>query len=166
MNDALSEAIKEAFVIAPTNVVVLNTIELRQTGVQAPIYLVQGRQAVTAKDENGVSRNFEPAGFQFTLPPSTEDGIQSVNIAIDNVDRRVTDFIKAAISTQVAVELVYRPYLNTDLTVPQMMPPLVLYLKDLKVILMQVTGRATFMDITNKKFPSILYTREAFPTLG
>ncbi len=64
------------------------------------------------------------------------------------------------------MEVVYRPYLSDDLTQPQMDPPLVLYLKEIQVNTYQVTGRATFMDIVNKRFPSELYTRLRFPSLG
>lgn len=166
MNAALSEAIKEAFAVAPSNVVTYHTLEIRQTGVQNPIYLVQSRREIEAWDEDGNVRIFEPSGFQFTLPPSNEEGFQSLNVAVDNVGQRVTSFIKTAQSERVPVEMIYRPYLSSDLSEPQMNPPLVLYLKDVQVTAFQVTGRATFMDIVNKKFPSELYIRDRFPTLG
>lgn len=166
MNAAMTAAIKEAFAVAPTNVVILHTLEIRQDTVQSRIYLVQARRELIALDENGVSRTFEPSGFQFTLPPSTEEGFQSINVAIDNIGQRITDFIEAAKGSPVPVSLIYRPYLSNDLTQPQMNPPLILYLKDIQVTATQVTGRATFMDVANKRFPSILYTRERFPSLG
>jgi len=166
MNASLTDAIKEAYAVAPANQVILDTLEIRQTGVQNPIYLVKSRRALVANDENGVERTFEPCSFQFSLPPSNEEGFQSLNVAVDNVGRRLKDFIELAKSNQVPVEAIYRPYLSDNLSQPHMIPPLVLYLKDLKVTAMQVTGRATFMDVVNKKFPSHLYTRERFPSLG
>lgn len=165
MNPSLTEAIKEAYAVAPTDLVIINTLEIRQDGVQDRIYLAQSFVDVTAKDEDGNWLVFRKSGFQFNLPPSNQEGYQSLDIAIDNIGREVTDFIQAAKSQRVVVEVLYRPYLNTDLTVPQMNPPLVLYLKDVKLDSIQVTGRATFMDIVNKKFPSELYDRERFPTL-
>jgi len=166
MNNSLTDAIKEAFASAPTNVVVHHTIEIRQDGVQPRIYLVRARHELVAQDEEGNTLTFEPAGFQFTLPPSSEEGFQSINIAIDNIDQRVTDFVKLATSERTPVQVIYRPYLSTDLTQPQMDPPLVLYLRDIQANIMQVTGRATFMDVVNKRFPSILYSRDGFPGLG
>jgi len=166
MNESLSEAIKEAFAVAPTGVVILNTLEIRQEGVQDPIYLVQARTPLVAYDEESNELTFEPSGFQFTLPPSTEEGFQSLNIAIDNVGQRVTDFIEAAKSEPVPIQMIYRPYASTELNYPAMDPPLVLYLKDVQVTVLQVTGRATFMDIVNKKYPSLLYNRDRFPSLG
>lgn len=166
MNASLTEAIKEAFAVAPAHQVILDTIEIRQAGIQNPIYLVKSRRALVALDENEVERTFEPCGFQFSLPPSNEEGFQSLNVSVDNVSRRLKDFINTAKSSPVPVEAIYRPYLSDDLSRPQMVPPLVLYLKDLKVTTLQVTGRATFMDVVNKKFPGQLYTRERFPSLG
>lgn len=166
MNETLQDAIKEAFVLAPSSKVILHTLEIRQTGVQDPIFIVQSRRGITATDEEGNSRYFEPVGFQFSLPPSTEEGFQSLTVSIDNIGRVASDFVEKARQTEVPVKLIYRPYLSDDLTGPQMNPPLVLFLKEVQITAASVTGRATFMDILNKKFPSELYIRSRFPTLG
>jgi len=164
-NPTLQDAIKEAFASCPTSKVIYDTLEVRQTGVQPAIFLVRARQSIVANDENGTPHTFLPVGFQFTLPPENEEGFRSLNIAIDNIDRRVSDFVQTAMSSKVPVEIVYRPYLSDDLTQPQMNPPLVLWLKEIQITTAQVTGRATFMDLVNKKFPSELYTRARFPAL-
>jgi hypothetical protein len=166
MNDAYHDAIKEAFALAPASTVIYHTLQIRQVGVQSSIFLVQSRRSIEAADEDGNWHTFEPVGFQFSLPPSNSEGFQSLNLVIDNIGRRVTDFVEAAQSAVQAVEILYRPYLNTDLTAPQMDPPILLYLKDIEMNDLQVTGRATFMDILNKKFPLDIYTRAKFPALG
>ena len=165
-NPSLSEAIKEAYASCPTGKVVFDTLEIRQTGVQSPIYLVKSQTPLTADDEDGNERTFLPSGFAFSLPPENEEGFRSINVAIDNIGRAVSDFVELAKSEKVPVELIYRPYVSDILTAPAMIPPLVLYLKDIQVNSVQVTGRATFFDIINKKFPSELYTRARFPALG
>lgn len=165
MNAALSEAIKEAFAVAPANVIVYHTLEIRQTGVQGTIYLVQAPVPLTATDENDNEITFEPSGFQFSLPPSTHDGFQNLNLAIDNTNQRALNFVKTAQTQKVPVEILYRPFLSTDLSAPQMVPPLLLYLTDVSVVSQTISGTCTFMDIVNKKFPSDYYTRSRFPTL-
>lgn len=165
-NPSLQDAIKEAYAVAPSNKFIFDTLEIRQPGVQDPIFIVKSPRALVALDENAVSRTFLPCGFLFTLPTENEEGFRSLNISVDNIDRAVSDFVDAAKSEEVPVEVVYRPYLSDDLTQPQMIPPLVLYLKDIQVTEFQVSGRATFMDLVNRKFPSELYTRKRFPTLG
>jgi hypothetical protein len=134
--------------------------------VQDSVFIVRAYQPITATDENSNVRYFEAVGFQLTLPPTDDAGYQSLSIAIDNVSRRVLQFVETAKSEKVPVEMVYRPFLSTDLSRPQMIPPLVLYLKDIRINNLQVTGKATFMDVVNKKFPSELYNRDRFPSLG
>jgi hypothetical protein len=165
-NPSLQDAIKEAFASAPYNKVILDTLEIRQPTVQDPIFIVKSTRPIVAIDENSVSRTYRPAGFQFTMPSENEEGFRSLTIAVDNIDRAVSDFIQVAKSTKVPVQVIYRPYLADDLTQPAMNPPLSLYLKDIQVNEFQVTGRATFMDVVNQKFPSELYTRARFPSLG
>lgn len=161
-----TEALKEAYAIAPASKAVLHTLEIRQEGVQDPVYIVKARRAWAALDENGDSLTFLPVNFDFTLPAATEDGFQSLNLTVDNINRRASDFAEIAKSVEVPVVVVYRPYLSDDPTGPQMVPPLELFLEDIQITELTVTGRATFMDIVNKKFPSEIYTRERFPSLG
>lgn len=164
-NPSLTEAIKEAYASAPTVRVTYDTLEIRQGQVQAPIFLVRAKAEIIATDENGVQQTFRPSGFQFSLPSENEEGFRSLNIAIDNINREVTDFVEIAKSQPVPVEVIYRPYLSDDLSTPHMDPPLVLYLKELQINPLQVTGRATFLDVVNQKFPSELYNRARFPFL-
>lgn len=166
MNDALTEAIKEAYAVAPSTVAIIETLEIRQEDVQLPIFLAKHHIAIEAFDENGDLHTFNPAGFQLSLPPANEEGFRSLNVVMDNVDRRLTEFIKLAKSEPVPITIIYRPYVSTDLSTPHMLPPLVLFLKEVQVVGATVTGRATFMDIVNKAFPNERYTRARFPALG
>lgn len=166
MNSSLTDAIREAYAICPTTKNVINTLEIRQTGVQLPIFISQTRTGINAFDENGDEHTFQACGFQFTLPPSDEDGFKSLTVAVDNINRVASDFIEAARQSVVPVEVVYRPYLSDDLSAPAMDPPLILYLKDVQITAFQVVGKCTFMDLVNKKFPSDLYLRSRFPSLG
>lgn len=165
MNEAFLAAIREAYASCPTTEVLLETLEIRQTGVQTPIYIVRDRVPLIAKDENGATLTFQPCGFQFSLPPQNEDGFRSMNIVVDNIGREISDFVKACLASRVPVEVIYRPYLSTDLEGPQMVPPLVLYLTDITITATQVQARATFLNLVNRKFPSDLYTRTRFPNL-
>jgi hypothetical protein len=166
MNDVLSEAIKEAYAVAPAHVVIIHTLEFQQQGVQDAVFISQSRQGIVALDENGLEKSFLPCGFQFTLPGSTEEGFRSLNLTVVNIDRRVTDFVKTSLTQDVPVKAIYRPYLNTDLTQPHWNPPIVFFLENAQISPMQVTARATPMDIVNAKFPNELYDRARFPTLG
>lgn len=165
MNTAWEEAIKEAFALAPADQFIYDTLELRQDGVQDSVYMVKHRVGISAYDENGVLRYFRPVNFDFALPASNEEGFTSLNIAVSNIGREASDFVNAAKAEEVPVKVIYRPYLSDDLTAPQMRAPLVMFLKDVEMDSFQADGKATFMDIVNKKFPSELYTHERFPNL-
>lgn len=164
-NPSLEDALKEAYASAPSNQVILDTLEIRQVGVQETIFIVKAPVQLVALDEDGVQRVFQPMGFQMSLPEESEEGFRSLNIAVDNIDRRIGDFVQAAKSDSTAVEVIYRPYLSDDLSAPQMNPPLRLFLKEIQITDFQVTGKATFMDLVNQKFPSELYHRMRFPSL-
>lgn len=166
MNESLEDAIKEAYALAPASISIIHTLEIKQTGVQDTVYISQTRRTFEAYDENSVLRTFEPVGFQFSLPPMTEDGQQTLNIAIDNVGQRVVEFVETALTSEVPIEITYRPYMSNDLSGPQMVPPLVLFVRDVAITPLQVSCTATFMDLVNRKSPSELYNRERFPTLG
>lgn len=164
MNSALTDAIREAYAIAPSGKAVLETIELRLAGA-ASLFIYRGVGPLQMRLETGEWVTFEPVPFQFRLPKSSETGSQSLDISMDNVDSRVSDFITAARSSLAPVEVLYRPYLSDDLTTPQMDPPLVLYLKGAAITATTASAQASFIDIVNKRFPNDYYTGDRFPGL-
>lgn len=166
MNTALSEALKEAYASAPSNVAVLETLEISHPSIGGTIYIVKNREDLTLTLEDESDHLFEACAFRMSLPASGDSGLQSLTIAIDNVDRRVSDFLNTAKDYQTPVTVKYRPYLSNDYTTPQIETPLVLYLTDISVNVMEVTGKASFADLLNKKFPTELYTRARFPSIG
>lgn len=159
------DAIKEAFALAPADKVILDTLEIRQGTVQPPVYLVRASREIYAKDENGETHLFIPVGFQLTLPAQNTEGFRALDLSIDNVGRSIMDFIETAKQYREPVEVLYRPYLSDDLNTPQMNPPLLLYLKDIQITPSQIVGKASFMELVNRRFPSELYTRLRFPAL-
>lgn len=141
-------------------------IKRTSTTEQSAFFIVQDRKAWTLTLEDETEQEFEPVGFRFALPPVGENGLQELTIAIDNTDRRITEFLDAVKDTGIPVEITYRPYLSNDTTQPHWNPPLVLFLRNVSVNAYEITGQATFADIINKKFPIQLYTRVRFPSLG
>jgi Domain of unknown function (DUF1833) len=167
----LTDAIKEAWAMAPTDVVFHETIEISHPNISGQLRFVAGLENLEAwtEDQDSMVDDptvFEAGAFKLSLPAAGKDGIQELNIALDNVDRRVGEFCRMAANFDNPVTITYRPYLSTDLTEPQMDPPLLLFLKEVTITEFQISGRATFADIVNKKFPSQLYTRSRFPSLG
>lgn len=167
MNESLNEAIKEAYALAPSDEVPLETLELCHPSVAGgSLYLINQREPFTLTLENGEQKIFEPVGFQFALPAAGDNGRQDMQLSIDNVDRRISDFIEKAKNYYEPVKVYYRPYLSSDLTTPQMNPPLSLSLQDVSITAQTIAGRASFADVLNRKFPEEYYTRKRFPSLA
>lgn len=168
MNELFSEALREAWALAPAGEVYLETLQISHPSIPgSTVYLVKDLQNFVAFDEDGVSRTFEAAGFEMVLPPSGDNGEVALSISIDNTDKRISDFLNQAKEYSTPVKVTFRPYLATDPSGPQMDPPLTLNLTDIKVSEdNRVTGRATLADVLNKPFGTVLYRRSTFPGLA
>lgn len=166
-NDSIEDALKEVYALAPNDRVPLDTLELSHPSLSESIFMVQDRKAWEFTLEDGVTvKTFEPVPFRFTPPAVGDNGIQEMRLAVDNIDRRVTDFIDSIGTINAPVEVTYRPYLSDDPTTVQMNPPLLLFLTDIQIDAFEVTGRATFTNIVNFKFPTAYYDRQRFPGLS
>lgn len=164
-NDALSEAAKEAYALSPQGELPLETLEISHPLVGDPIYLVIDRVGHTF-GVDGVDKVFDACGIRMSLPEAGDNGIQELSIGIDNVDRRISDFINTVKQSNVRVSVKYRLYLLSDPSTAQNDPPIHLSLTDVNVNDIEVTGKATFADVVNKSFPTVFYTRRQFPGLG
>ena len=160
------QAIKEAYTVAPPDAVILNTIELIHPAMDPTVRLVQDLQPHTLRLETGESFLFEAAAFRFSLPPTGDNGLQELNLQLDNVDRRISDYMEAIMLNPVPITVKYRAYLSNDLLNPQMDSPLTLFLTDLTLDMTQLSGRASFADIINRPFLSPTYNSRVFPGLA
>lgn len=165
-NTSLTQAIKEAYTLAPAGEVILETLQLSHPSMPTPIFLVRDRQDQVLMLEDGTTAVFTACAFRMALPEVRDNGIQELDIAIDNVDQSIGDFIDAVEDSNIAVSVVYRPYLYSNPNTPQMNPPLRLTLTDITQTNVEITGKATFGDVLNRTFPTQLYTRERFPSLA
>lgn len=166
-NDDLSEAIKEAYAHTSHNNVTINTLELRHPNISGgALYLVQNPIALNLTLETGQVIQFNPAGFDFSLPSVSEDGVNEINISIDNVGVEVMRLVNAVVDSRKALSVSYRPYLEGFPDAPELVTPYVFTMSNLVVTELTVQGRAVLRDMVNKPFPSVYYTRTRFPSLG
>jgi hypothetical protein len=167
-NDSYSDALKEVATLAPNGEVMLDAIRISHS-VAGQIYLVNDRADLDARDENNVPQSFISSNFLVGLPESSDQGTQHLNITVPNVDRAAGDFLEQVpLDSAEPVEITYFTYLSgqADTQQPQNDPPIVLHLTDIELDVFQVSGRASFQSIINKKYPSELYTLDRFPALG
>lgn len=166
MNASLKQAAREAYALAPSDVAVLETLTFTHPSWEAPVYLVKNREDLDLTLETGETVTFTACAFRMALPAAGENGLQEIQIAVDNVDRVASDALLTVATSKQPVQVVFRPYLSNDTTAPQMDPPLTLFLTDATITSVEVVCRATFADVLNRSFPSQYYVRRRFPALG
>lgn len=159
------DAIIEAFAMANSDIVILETLEFVFAPTDDRILIVNNTVDIVATLETAEVVTFKAVGVKIKLPARNEDGFQDLTISIDNTNFEASDFLEKTLAYDDPVLCYYRPYLSNDLTMPQMNPPLTLYITDADISSEVVTVRASFADFLNKPFLSEKYTREHFPAL-
>lgn len=170
-DSTLSQAIREAYASAPVDVIPYDTLELRHSAFTAPIRVVAAHDNLTATLEadapvdGGEAVLFVGYAFAFRRPEVSMSAVPEIEIVIDNVSGEIIDNIEASLETTEVIEMTYRPYVSTDLSAPQMDPPMTVTISHIEAINGTVTARATFGDLGNQLFPSEAYTAQRFPGL-
>lgn len=171
------QALREAYASAPTDVVIIHTLEFKHpsfiddSGQPTALRVVRDYVELNAYLEATASVNggelvtFTPYAFDFQLPEVSGSAAPEISITIDNVSRLIEENLERAVLSPYPVEVTYRPYLSTDLSGPQMNPPLTMIIKSVETNDLSVTARAGFPDLANKKFPAYDYTPTVFPGL-
>ena len=173
-NNALSQALREAYASAPSDVVILHTLELRHPtfrdddGNPMAIRVVRDTNNLTARLEStapidaGQMVEFIAMGFDLELPSVTTAPVPEIAVSLDNVTRELAQHLDGAVESQDKIEVTYRPYLSDDLNGPQMDPPFTLVITEVTADVMKVVGKARMLDVGNKAFPSETYTANRF----
>lgn len=165
-NDSIDEALKEVYALAPNDRVVLDTLEISHPSLVESLYMVKDHREWDLTIEGGLVKTFEPVPFRDQVPATGDNGIQDYSVSIDNIDRRVSDFLESVKSDPSPVQMKRRQYLSTDPTNQLINPPLTLYLTSVQINAFEVVGKATFGDPVNQAHPGEKYTRNRFPALG
>ncbi len=168
---ALSQAIKEAYAVAPVDAVVYHTLELHHPTFTTPIRVVRDTADLTATLEAtapvdpGVAVTFVAFAFDLVRPEVSAQGLPQLTIEMDNVGRELIAPIEQAMQTTDLITVIYREYLSTDLSGPQNDPPMELTISAITADVFRVRATAGFGDWVNRKFPKATYTADIFPGL-
>jgi len=174
---SLEQALQEAYASASTDRVIFDTLEVRHSafrddaGLPTAIRVVIGYENISACLEGDAPLNpgeyvdFIAGAFRFKLPGFEEGQVPQLQIIIDGVSREVVGHIEAAINEPEPISITYRPYLSTDLSKPQMDPPITMELTKVTVTGVSVSGTASLSDVHNWPFPFEKYLPSRFPGL-
>jgi len=171
-NATLTDAIREAYAVASTDVIVYHTLEINHATFAEPVRIVQGWDAIAATLEADAPRDastevaFIPMGFEFQPPGVRENELPSLEIRIYDASKLLMDPIEAAADAATPIEVLYRPYVSTDFAQPAMSPIPLMHLTQIHVDEMMVSATAVFLDVLNRVFPRGRYTLAEFPGLA
>lgn len=169
---SLDDALKEAYASAPADDVILHTLEIRHSTFTQPIRVVRDHQDLVAFLEADAPANpgeevtFVRLAFDFTLPEVSKSTSPEIEIGLDNVTGEIAGYLDSAANSPDLIEITYRPYLASDLSGPQMNPPLTLVIRSVSANVFRATARAGYADLANLKFPSETYDTERFAGLS
>ena len=116
-NEALSQALREAYASAPSSSVTLHTLELRHPsfmdddGQLVAVRVVRDNQDLTARLEPTAPLNpgekvtFIAIGFDLELPPINAAPVPEITITLDNVTREIVKHLEAASNSQDKIEI-------------------------------------------------------------
>lgn len=167
----LSQALREAYASAPSNVTIYHTLELRHPAFSSPIRVVRDNANLLARLETSAPANpgeqveFIAFAFDFNKPDVSATGVPQIQLEIDNVDRAIVANIEAAMASTELVKLTYREYISTDLTAPQNDPPVHMTILTISADVFRVRCTAGFANLLNYRFPRTEYDADVFPGL-
>lgn len=170
-DSTLSQAIKEAYAAAPSNVIVYHTLEIRHPAFTAPIRVVRDNADLTATLEAGAPANpgasvtFIAFRFELTPPEVSAAGSPQCTVEIDNVGREVMQQIELAQANPQITQVTYRQYISTDLSGPQNNPPVSLDVMAINADPFKIRMTCGFDNLANRRFPRQTYNGERFPGL-
>lgn len=161
----LSQALKEAYASAPSDVIVYHTLEINHPAFSQPIYVVRDFTDLNANLETGAPVTFLRFAFDLVKPEVSATGVPQLTLEIDNVSREILANIQLAMMTTELITITYREYISTDLTGPQNNPPMTMVLTSISADVFRIRATASFGDLNNKRFPNEEYTADRFPGL-
>ncbi|UPT99379.1 DUF1833 domain-containing protein [Bradyrhizobium barranii subsp. apii] len=168
-----NEALLEAYASCPPSARVYYTLEIWQSSFDEPARVVANvGDDVDFGIEIGAPRNggetvtFIACPFEAKYPEQREGQPPSTTITIDNVGRELVPKIRAAQGVREYISVLYREYLNSDLTEPAY-GPVEFELREVKMVGTSLSGTVVVKNLQNKRFPRITknYDYVQFPSL-
>lgn len=174
---SLEQALQECYASNPVDQFPLDTVELLhpsftdENGVLASVRAVLGYEQwelgleADAPLNPGEMVTFYPIPFDISPVGFAEGETPKLTFSISNVSRLLTKYLEQAIADTRPITVIYRQYLNTDTSRPQIDPVVTMTLTKATAGVTTVTGTATLSDVYSWPFPWQRYTPTRFPGL-
>lgn len=177
MTDIWTDAWEEAEASNPPGVDTYDTLELRHAAfvdsITGPFAarVVNGSTSpvnLTLEDESllngGESVQFSAVEFFAERPEFADGTTPSCKIAVDNIGEELKPYLEAAVAMRSDLVAIYRQYRSDDTSEP-CYGPIEFTIRKVTVSSSRLEGMAALDNLSNKKFPTKLFTFELFPGL-
>ena len=144
------------------NQIVHETLEITDGVVTH--YLTNGWDDITARLETGETVTFIACGMALALPAKNADGTQDLKFALSNITGEISAYIQTVLREKRKCNLVYRPYLESDLEAPAE-PPYRFEVKGGQWTATQVDITAGYFNLLETGWPRKTYNLIDFPML-
>lgn len=163
-DDLMTQALKEAYACCPTEVVVLDTLQIDHTSFEEPIRLVNDFADLTAKTEAGETVTYIRFAFDYARAEVNAQGVPEFTVTVDNASAEIARQLDAIADGADPLPVTVRTYRSDDLNAPagRNLPG---EIQHIQISDLRVTLRVAFGQIANKPFPSELFTPKRFPGL-
>lgn len=177
MIDVWTEAWEEAEASNPPGIDTYDTLELRHAAfvddIEGPfaVRAVNGSPTdimLTLEIESlmngGETVEFKAIAFYSERPEFADGTTPSCKISVDNVGEELKPYLESAVTLRSDLTAIYRQYRSDDTSEP-CYGPVEFTIKKVTVNSTRLEGVATLDNLSNKKFPTKLFTYEDFPGL-
>ena len=153
---SLPESYKLIAVSPDSDDMIVETLEFFHASWSGPIRICTLVNGVTATLEATAPRNpstavfFDGVNFKFNRPSKGDRGAQSVQITLPNVARVTSARIKVAVQDGGIIECIWRTFLYSDLTAPQIDPPPTFEIYRCSVTPFEIRLDSSFFNYLNK----------------
>lgn len=161
----MSVIINQVYASAPTDQVIIDTLELTCPAWPDSLRLTMGYEDLVLGTEDGRTGVFTAAPMSIEYPKKSNDPNQTLRFAIDNVTGQAQRHIDDAVEAETPVTLTFRRYLNSDLSLPSE-PPFRATALGGGVKGPTVTINAGFRDLLNYEWPRDTYNLNITPGLA
>lgn len=128
------------------------------------VFICAGFRDTVGRLEDGRVVTFIASGLDVSLPKNNNDGAQTLGVAIDNVTGEAQRLVDAANAAATGIRLVYRTFLESDLTAPAE-EPIQLDVLEVSIEGPTVSFTAGYFDLINAAWPRVRYTADFAPGL-
>lgn len=159
----MSEILRKAYASAPDGQVIIRTLEILPP-TSEPIRVCTGYEDQELALETGETVTFTAGPLQIADPKKDTSGQQNLRFAIANVTGVAQAAVDEALESGEEVPVIYRVYLDTDLSAPAALPyEMTLVGGGFDGIMLNV--EASYYDLLNTQWPRDRYTAEFAPGL-